>query len=242
MINDTINQMVEEGNYALYEVSELKSYLDNLPRKDGVHLIEGISDKERKVIKEITKSIIGACKISLSRDIPFVAGFASDVKLVISFSLEAPMAVNCITRGLKSSPILYVNPVWLIYKGGNYIEKDYFVNDKNFEDVTAILLHEMFHLLYNHIPTYEYYSKRGFHQVANIATDCQINQHQRIAKNKTLTEYGITLDGVRKIINKPDLEKERESFYYFSEILKANKNNNNPDQSSFIEALNNLRS
>lgn len=232
MINDTINQMVEEGNYALYEVYELKSYLDNLPRKDGVHLIEGISDKERKVIKEITKSIIGACKISLSRDIPFVAGFASDVKLVISFSLEAPMAVNCITRGLKSSPILYVNPVWLIYKGGNYIEKDYFVNDKNFEDVTAILLHEMFHLLYNHIPTYEYYSKRGFHQVANIATDCQINQHQRIAKNKTLTEYGITLDGVRKIINKPDLEKERESFYYFSEILKANKNNNNPDQSS----------
>ena len=59
MINDTINQMVEEGNYALYEVSELKSYLDNLPRKEGVHLIEGISDKERKVIKEITKSIIG---------------------------------------------------------------------------------------------------------------------------------------------------------------------------------------
>ena len=208
----------------IYEISDLREYLDSIPRKPTFTLASTLTNEQKQEINKMTKSIIGGAKMYLVKKNPFIAGFAGNIKLVITYKMDAPMAVNVITTGLTSKPILYINPINLIYFAGmcggdaKGPEKKYFMNN-TFDDVASVLLHELFHLLYNHIQTYEYYSKKGYHYPANLATDCQINQEQFIANNEMIKETGITLESLSKLTGLK-LEANKPSIYYFEELVK----------------------
>ena len=208
----------------IYEISDLREYLDSIPRKPTFTLASTLTNEQKQEINKMTKSIIGGAKMYLVKKNPFIAGFAGNIKLVITYKMDAPMAVNVITTGLTSKPILYINPINLIYFAGmcggdaKGPEKKYFMNN-TFDDVASVLLHELFHLLYNHIQTYEYYSKKGYHYPANLATDCQINQEQFIANNEMIKETGITLENLSKLTGLK-LEANKPSIYYFEKLVK----------------------
>lgn len=98
-----------------------------------------------------------------------------------------------------------------------------FVRTDKFKDVTAILYHELNHLLWEHCQRYKNESQNGHHTLVNIATDCQINQAPKIKESKALTEYGITLESVRQMVGDPTLAADEDSKFYFDVLYKKKK-------------------
>lgn len=98
-----------------------------------------------------------------------------------------------------------------------------FVRTDKFKDVTAILYHELNHLLWEHCQRYKNESQNGHHTLVNIATDCQINQAPKIKESKALTEYGITLESVRQMVGDPSLAADEDSKFYFDVLYKKKK-------------------
>lgn len=98
-----------------------------------------------------------------------------------------------------------------------------FVRTDKFKDVTAILYHELNHLLWEHCQRYKNESQNGHHTLVNIATDCQINQAPKIKESKALTDYGITLESVRQMIKNSSLAADEDSKFYFDVLYKKKK-------------------
>ena len=98
-----------------------------------------------------------------------------------------------------------------------------FVRTDKFKDVTAILYHELNHLLWEHCQRYKNESQNGHHTLVNIATDCQINQAPKIKESKALTDYGITLESVRQMVEDPSLAADEDSKFYFDVLYKKKK-------------------
>lgn len=98
-----------------------------------------------------------------------------------------------------------------------------FVRTDKFKDVTAILYHELNHLLWEHCQRYKNESQNGHHTLVNIATDCQINQAPKIKESKALTDYGITLASVRQMVEDPSLAADEDSKFYFDVLYKKKK-------------------
>lgn len=98
-----------------------------------------------------------------------------------------------------------------------------FVRTDKFKDVTAILYHELNHLLWEHCQRYKNESQNGHHTLVNIATDCQINQAPKIKESKALTDYGITLESVRQMVGDPSLAADEDSKFYFDVLYKKKK-------------------
>lgn len=98
-----------------------------------------------------------------------------------------------------------------------------FVRTDKLKDVTAILYHELNHLLWEHCQRYKNESQNGHHTLVNIATDCQINQAPKIKESKALTEYGITLESVRQMVEDPTLAADEDSKFYFEVLYKKKK-------------------
>lgn len=98
-----------------------------------------------------------------------------------------------------------------------------FVRTDKFKDVTAILYHELNHLLWEHCHRYKNESQNGHHTLVNIATDCQINQAPKIKESKALTDCGITLESVRQMVGDPSLAADEDSKFYFDVLYKKKK-------------------
>ena len=138
------------------------------------------------------------------------------------------MGVNVTTKGLSVTPNLFINPLWLIYKLGRKTESapglgdgGEFVDSTTFVDTAVILYHEMCHILWEHPNVYKQHSENGYHEIVNLATDTQINQDPLIASNKNITDYGITLDKMKKMFGLPNLKANQPSYYYFEEFMKV---------------------
>ena len=203
----------------IYEVSDLKEILDK--HSEGVDDLNSVKWSKEAIseITRATKSVLSAATIVLQNSQPFVGTFKSRVRTNVSFDLKAPMAINVTSSGLSSTQNLYVNPAWLVYQCGDKSEGVLFVN---YQDVSAVILHEMFHLLYNHYEQYSHtFSKQGYHREVNIGTDTQINQNPIIAKNKHLTDYGITLESTAKMVGNPNLAANESSLYYIKTLIAA---------------------
>ena len=208
----------------LYEVFDLKDVIDQYSGS-VTNLNEWSKEASPEALKAIKKAALsvmdGAC-IVLANENVFYSAFAMSIHLHVSWDLQAPMAVNVTQDGLLTIQNLYVNPFWLIYKLGDK-NNGQFVRTDIYEDVVAIYFHELNHLLYEHPSRYRDRMQSGLGQVVNIATDTQINQERRIANNKTLSEYGITLEGVRKGYDLPNLMANKDSEYYYEELYKKLK-------------------
>ena len=208
----------------LYEVFDLKDVIDQYSGS-VTNLNEWSKEASPEALKAIKKaalSVMDGARIVLANENVFYSAFAMSIHLHVSWDLQAPMAVNVTQDGLLIIQNLYVNPFWLIYKLGDK-NNGQFVRTDIYEDVVVIYFHELNHLLYEHPSRYRDRMQSGLGQVVNIATDTQINQERRIANNKTLSEYGITLEGVRKGYDLPNLMANKDSEYYYEELYKKLK-------------------
>lgn len=206
----------------LYEVFDLKDIIDQYSGSAtdlNTWARNDASPEALKAIKKAALSVMDGARIVLANENVFYSAFAMSIHLHVAFDMDAPMAVNTTQDGLLTIQNLYVNPMWLIYKLGNK-NNGQFVRTDIYEDVVAIYFHELNHLLYEHPARYRDRMESGYAEIVNIATDTQINQEARIAKNNTLTEYGITVEKVRKNYDLPNLMAGKDSEYYYDELYK----------------------
>ena len=214
-----------------FEVSDVKLEIDN--RSEGYDDLNewarNVATKEDlDAIKKVMKDAMLGVRTSLTNRMAFHGTFSMSMKTYISFELPAPMGVNVTTKGLSVTPNLFINPLWLIYKLGRKTESapglgdgGEFVDSTTFVDTAVILYHEMCHILWEHPNVYKQHSENGYHEIVNLATDTQINQDPLIASNKNITDYGITLDKMKKMFGLPNLKANQPSYYYFEEFMKV---------------------
>ena len=216
-----------------YEVSDIKLEIDN--RSKGYDDLNEwarnvATSEDLNAIKRVTKEAMLGVRTSLTNRMAFHGTFSMSMKTYISFELPAPMGVNITSKGLSVTPNLFINPLWLIYKLGRKVESapgvgdgGEFVDSTTFVDTATILYHEMCHILWEHPGVYETHSKNGLHEIVNLATDTQINQDPLIANNKNVTDYGVTLEKMKKMWDLPNLKANESSGYYFEEFMKVFK-------------------
>ena len=214
-----------------YEVSDVKLEIDKRSQgyDDLNEWARNIATKEDlDAIKKVMKDAMLGVRTSLTNRMAFHGTFSMSMKTYISFELPAPMGVNVTTKGLSVTPNLFINPLWLIYKLGRKTESapglgdgGEFVDSTTFVDTAVILYHEMCHILWEHPNVYKQHSENGYHEIVNLATDTQINQDPLIASNKNITDYGITLDKMKKMFGLPNLKANQPSYYYFEEFMKV---------------------
>lgn len=139
----------------------------------------------------------------------------SPLDLVLEDHPKAPMSLNEYNKLSQDKK----DELAKVFKnsGGQFVRTD------KFKDVTAILYHELNHLLWEHCQRYKNESQNGHHTLVNIATDCQINQAPKIKESKALTEYGITLESVRQMVGDPSLAADEDSKFYFDVLYKKKK-------------------
>ena len=214
-----------------YEVSDVKLEIDKRSQgyDDLNEWARNVATKEDlEAIKKVMKDAMLGVRTSLTNRMAFHGTFSMSMKTYISFELQAPMGVNVTTKGLSVTPNLFINPLWLIYKLGRKTESapglgdgGEFVDSTTFVDTAVILYHEMCHILWEHPNVYKQHSENGYHEIVNLATDTQINQDPLIASNKNITDYGITLDKMKKMFGLPNLKANQPSYYYFEEFMKV---------------------
>ena len=214
-----------------FEVSDVKLEIDN--RSEGYNDLNewarNVATKEDlKAIEKVMKDAMLGVRTSLTNRMAFHGTFSMSMKTYITFEMEAPMGVNVTAKGLSVTPNLFINPLWLIYKLGRKTESSpglgdggEFVDSTTFVDTAVILYHEMCHILWEHPNVYKQHSENGYHEIVNLATDTQINQDPLIASNKTITDYGITLEKMKKMFGLPNLKANQPSNYYFEEFMKV---------------------
>ena len=208
-----------------YEVSDVKLEIDKRSKgyNDLNEWARNVATKEDlDAIKKVMKDAMLGVRTSLTNRMAFHGTFSMSMKTYISFELSAPMGVNVTTKGLSVTPNLFINPLWLIYKLGHKTESAPGLGDGGeFVDSAVILYHEMCHILWEHPNVYKQHSENGYHEIVNLATDTQINQDPLIASNKNITDYGITLDKMKKMFGLPNLKANQPSYYYFEEFMKV---------------------
>ena len=216
-----------------FEVSDVKLEIDN--RSEGYDDLNewarNVATKEDlDAIKKVMKDAMLGVRTSLTNRMAFHGTFSMSMKTYITFEMKAPMGVNVTAKGLSVTPNLFINPLWLIYKLGRKTESlpglgdgGEFVDSTTFVDTAVILYHEMCHILWEHPNVYKQHSENGYHKIVNLATDTQINQDPLIATNKNVTDYGITLEKMKKRFGLPNLKANQESYYYFEEFMKVAK-------------------
>lgn len=209
------------SEFVAYQAYDIRDYIEEETKGLNISNLSewNMSTEQRRTIVKMTKGYITGAKYYLANKVPFTSAFSMNVNTFYTFKLDAPMAVNCTEskHSLVGQLNLYINPFWLLYECGQLGKP--FVDPETFEDPAVIILHELEHLLYNHVNIYKPYMMKGYGEQVNIATDCQINQDDLIAKNKNITDYGITLKSVEELLNKP-LKPKESSVYYFEEIMK----------------------
>ena len=214
-----------------FEVSDVKLEIDNRSKgyDDLNEWARNVATKEDlKAIEKVMKEAMLGVRTSLTNRMAFHGTFSMSMKTYITFEMEAPMGVNVTAKGLSVTPNLFINPLWLIYKLGRKTESSpglgdggEFVDSTTFVDTAVILYHEMCHILWEHPNVYKQHSENGYHEIVNLATDTQINQDPLIASNKTITDYGITLEKMKKMFGLPNLKANQPSNYYFEEFMKV---------------------
>ena len=214
-----------------YEVSDVKLEIDKRSQgyDDLNEWARNVATKEDlDAIKKVMKDAMLGVRTSLTNRMAFHGTFSMSMKTYITFEMEAPMGVNVTAKGLSVTPNLFINPLWLIYKLGRKTESSpglgdggEFVDSTTFVDTAVILYHEMCHILWEHPNVYKQHSENGYHEIVNLATDTQINQDPLIASNKTITDYGITLEKMKKMFGLPNLKANQPSNYYFEEFMKV---------------------
>lgn len=175
-------ERLKAGNYV-----EASKFLDNI-------LISLLKQAGSKVGVENNRQ--DGRKSSGSIDEDNFWGYAfTYVQKVIDLTFDAVMAV-----GYKN------NNFYLIFNPAK-IEDDWTV-----ENLVAIVKHEGYHLLFDHL---NIYAKAEYPYLMNVATDCEINQHL-----VDLPEGCITVNSVKQMTGLTDVKEKAGSKYYYELLLQ----------------------
>lgn len=229
------NEVFSSTGLVYYELTDLKEIIDNAVPAD-VDNLNGyeFDPKDKAEIVKAADSIIRSGKVYLTNHFPFAGSFGMNVRTFCSFDLQAPAAASVTQRGLGTYLNVMYNPLWMVYKFGVRSKGVFLVVDtgnetadrsERFYNVAALLYHEYSHLLWNHLDVYRYYFENGYGNIVNIAADCQINQDEFVANNKSLTAYGVTLESTKKLTQNPSLKAKESSWYYFQALMKKMSQN-----------------
>lgn len=166
---------------------------DNVLQKEGQRFIEIL-------VAHLIRTSDDVMGTSRGGDTAFWGYVFNRVQKRCDLTLSAPMAVSYASNRFT----LRFNPKHCM----NY----------TFTEVRAILVHEGFHLLMNHLSLYKGAMQSGKGQLVNIATDCEINQHI-----PGLPADGVTLQYVADLCGIPLTKvKPKEGSFYYLKLLNDN--------------------
>ena len=187
---------------------------------DNVLLLKEIEEPAKKqellkIIAEQSKTLNELLIFSLIKERDnFFGNIAIQLNRRINFKLKAPAAVSF--KGVYFD--LEINPLMLF---GPLADKDGNVKTFTLEEIKAIYIHEMYHIICKHLPRTLPLFKRYPQIILNLGTDCSINQFI-----PGLPDGCVTLESLAKDwkVKRP-LEKERECEYYIKGLLEEYKDN-----------------
>lgn len=211
----------------IYEMEDLRDVLVKYANgEDDLNKVVYTREQAQE-IKNMSLNILATANTVLTEKVQFAGSFGAEIRRFVTYDIPAPMAVNSTKAGLSINLNLFINPKWLAFKQG-VVSEGVFVDD--FKNISAILLHEYEHLLYNHLGLYEYYVEQGQGELVNWAADGAINQDPYIMDAKDVSNYGITLDALRKRAHDNSLKPRDDSFEYFKALVKASQKNQQQGQ------------
>lgn len=213
------------------DLHDLKDLIDEY-RGDEKNLNNlKLKKDEQRELERMTFALLGTAVGYLTNEVGFAGNFASQIDFRISFDLKAPGAATY-TEKSETSPAqmaMYYNPFWIVYKTG--IVEEFILDGHkgggvfmdSFKDLSALILHEMMHIMYEHHARFKAEVQAGAMQEVNIGTDTMINQDEFIQLSKNLMDYGITLEGFRQISGREDALTKQDSKYYVDILMEERK-------------------
>ena len=158
-------------------------------------------------------------------------------EVIKSLYLEAPffgVVLNGITRKFSDQI-----PTACVTMNKELLVNHDFWKTLDKDQQKAVLKHEILHLAFLHFSRFYLQFKEGQSEakIANIATDCAINQHL-----ENLPGECITLDFVRKMCENPDLEAMQSAEYYYKALVDRRdeieeRMENDPEFKEMMEKL-----
>lgn len=197
-------------NEDIYELCDLK---------------DAIEKKDMKLAEKIVFQFVEIAGLKLSKESPFIFSFLSKTSdhRFISYQIDAPAAVLVTTTGKTQNMNLYLNPIDIL----NIFSV---VNDPKhfFDHFTALMKHEMLHLIWQHQAEEEelFGKENPEHELCNIAQDAKINESDEIRDDRFIRETGITYDELRKDFHYKSSKSSFDDANWIS-ILKEIKDNKN---------------
>jgi len=198
--------------------------MNNLNEILGI-MKKNVEAKNKTAIEENTKELMELLVFSMfpkgnsnSESVEIFGHMLMMISRKIDYTLMAPMGVM-----LKDTYYnLAVNPLFLI----NYTESE----------IKAILIHEMYHIIFNHLKRSKNLDRGIIHDYINIAMDCSINQYIT-----GLPKDCVTLKYVEKLCGHNLLEKQEYEYYLENLIQSKAYQKDKQMQSKMNELLNELK-
>ena len=196
------------------------------------------TDKEIKTFSRYARDIINLGQRKLLDDEPFAGIFAQRVHFYVTYTMRAAFASNFTGHGLEVKMNIFYNPFSMCYNEGirslgTFMLKTdkkgkilkFNANDKNeFHHASALILHELGHLIHDHQHEFEFYDKRGLSEVTNIACDGAINQMDYIASDKFIVNKGISYANLLKLVGpKAKIKPKDSAMHYLEPVYLAKK-------------------
>lgn len=172
----------------LSKIEELKETTKKL-------ITEGNYEKAETVFSDYLELLV----FRLLVDDTFFGVFTIHLQRDIDFQFRAPAGVTIIQGTIH----LKVNPALLVM----------YTTD----EITAILIHEIYHLMNLHIQRAKMTQNKFDADMENIAMDCAINQYIT-----GLPKGCVTIDYIERQFGLSDLKKEEQYEYYLNAILNSN--------------------
>ena len=196
------------------------------------------TDKEIRTFSRYARDIINLGQRKLLDDEPFAGIFAQRVHFYVTYTMRAAFASNFTGHGLEIKMNVFYNPFAMCYNEGirslgTFMLKTdkkgkilkFNANDKNeFHHASALILHELGHLIHDHQHEFEFYDKRGLSDVTNIACDGAINQMDYIASDKFIVNQGISYANLVKLVgSKAKIKPKDSAMHYLEPVYLAKK-------------------
>lgn len=177
---------------------------------DIIHENENMDKNTQNELTEIARKLVEIAIYKLASAIDNESVFWSYVLLSMprKFDLTFAGAMAVYYEPEKLTYVLLVNP----YITLNLVS--------NIDEVKAIVNHEGYHVLYNHINVYNdiFKTQPELIELLNIATDCEINQHLT-----NLPDGCVTLEYVNELCAEK-LDPLAGSKYYFDKLFEKQNN------------------
>lgn len=206
MIQEKTPEEVEEdtGNAVESSQETLKVIIPN--SKEEVVELE---NKTLRLLEELISMMYFGTDLrdaEMRSDSSFLAKLSTRLHREVLLTLDAPMAVGM--RANDSNVYLLINPIRLRF------------TVTTIGEIIAIVRHELYHILYNHLSESKRYGRdKKTQYVLNIAQDCEINQTALI--KGALPEGAVTLDYVREESGCPELEEKAGYVVYYKALMNS---------------------